>query len=233
MRYFWKWAPAFAATARAKDEKPQASDRPADPSVAPLHDQPTTPGSVSRSSTASPNDELTSLHSSWKFIFAVGLVSVLVGILAMLAPHIATSKTLFVIGTILVIAGITELFHAVMVRKLRAFALHLLAAALYLVLGVFVLEDTERAAGVLTLLFVAAFFVAGLLRIVFSLVERFPAWPWVFLNGVVDLILVFLTWEGWPESSLWVIGLFLGIELFTHGLAWVILALRARTIPPA
>jgi uncharacterized membrane protein HdeD (DUF308 family) len=148
----------------------------------------------------------------------------------MAAPHFATSKAVMIIGVVLVVAGITEVTHALMVRKLRGFAMHLLAAALYLVLGVFVLEDPDRAGAVLTLLFVASFLVGGLLRIVFSLAERFPGWPWVLINGVVDLILVFLTWREWPGSSLWVIGLFVGIELFWHGLAWVMLALGVRTV---
>jgi uncharacterized membrane protein HdeD (DUF308 family) len=91
------------------------------------------------------------------------------------------------------------------------------------------LEDPVRAATVLTLLIAAGFFVAGLLRIVFSLVERFPAWPWVLLNGVIDLILGGIILSGWPESSLWVIGLLLGIDLLFHGWAWVILALTVRT----
>jgi uncharacterized membrane protein HdeD (DUF308 family) len=170
---------------------------------------------------------------SWLFL-VLGLVSILIGCLAIGAPHVATSKTVLVIGVLLLIAGLTEVIHAVMVRNLRGFAMHLLAAALYLIVGLFVLEDPERAAGVLTLLLAASFFVGGVLRIIFSLVEHFPAWPWVLLNGVVDLILGILIWRGWPESSLWVIGLFVGIELLFHGWSWVILALTVRSVsaPP-
>src|SRR5262245_50447363 len=119
--------------------------------------------------TAPPADEGAVLRSRWWLLFALGLVLVIVGALAIGAPHIATSKTVAVIGVLLLIAGITEVFHALMVRNLRGFAMHLLAAALYLVVGLFVLEDQERAAGVLTLLLTASFLVAGLLRIIFSL----------------------------------------------------------------
>jgi uncharacterized membrane protein HdeD (DUF308 family) len=62
---------------------------------------------------------------------------------------------------------------------------------------------------------------------------QFPAWPWVLLNGVVNLILGVLIWRKWPESSLWVIGLFLGIDLLFHGWSCVILALTARAHSPA
>jgi uncharacterized membrane protein HdeD (DUF308 family) len=116
-----------------------------------------------------------------------------------------------------------------MVRNLRGFALHLLAAALYSIVGLFMLEDPIRAATVLTLLLTASFFVGGVLRIIFSLTVRFPAWGWVLFQGVVDLILGVLIWNGWPESSLWVIGMFVGIDLLLHGWSWVILALTVRT----
>jgi uncharacterized membrane protein HdeD (DUF308 family) len=50
---------------------------------------------------------------------------------------------------------------------------------------------------------------------------------------VVDLVLGFLILNGWPDSSLWVIGLFVGIDLFFHGWSWVILALTVRTASEA
>ena len=165
---------------------------------------------------------------SWLFL-ALGLVSIVVGILAIGAPHVWTEKFVVVIGVLLLITGVTEVIHAVMVRRVPGFAMHLLAAALYLFVGVFVLEAPDRAAVVLTLVLAASFFVGGGLRIIFSLVERFPAWTWVLLNGLVDLVLGVLIWRGWPESSLWVIGLFVGIDLLFHGWSWVILALTART----
>jgi uncharacterized membrane protein HdeD (DUF308 family) len=165
----------------------------------------------------------------WWLFLALGLVSVLVGLVAISSTFIATLASVVVFGVMLLVAGTTEVIHAVMVRNLRGFALHLLAAALYLFVGLFMLEDPVRAAAVVTLLLAAKFFVGGLLRIIFSLVVRFPAWPWVVLNGVVNLILGVLIFREWPESSLWVIGLFIGIDLLLHGWSWVILALTVRT----
>ena len=62
--------------------------------------------------------------------------------------------------------------------------------------------------------------------------ERFSAWPWVLLNGVVTLLLGISIWRQWPESSLWVIGLFVGIDLIFNGWSWVMLALAARSSMP-
>jgi uncharacterized membrane protein HdeD (DUF308 family) len=82
-------------------------------------------------------------------------------------------------GALLLVAGITEVIQEVMVRN-WGFALHPLAAGLYLVTGLFMLEDRERAAAVLALL-IAAIFVGGLLRTIYSLVERFHGWSWMVL----------------------------------------------------
>jgi uncharacterized membrane protein HdeD (DUF308 family) len=185
--------------------------------------------SLQTSTPGAPYDERATLHRARWLLFALGLVSVIVGFLAISYPHIATEKFVVVIGVLLLIAGISEVIHAVMVRNMRGFAMHLLAAVLYLIVGLFALEDPDRTAGVLTLLLAASFLVGGLLRIIFSLVERFPSWPWVLLNGVVDLILGVLIWNKWPDSGDWVIGLFVGIDLLFHGWSWIILALTVRT----
>ena len=176
-----------------------------------------------------PYDERASLRPAWWLFLALGLVSIIVGFLAISSAFIATLASVVAFGVLLLVEGIMEVIHAVMVRNWRGFALHLLAAALYLILGLFMLEDPARAAAFLTLLLAAALFTGGLLRIIFPLVMRFPSWPWVLLNGVVDLILGGVILSGWPESRLWVIGLFVGIELLTHGWSCVILALTVRT----
>jgi uncharacterized membrane protein HdeD (DUF308 family) len=180
-------------------------------------------------SAAAPYDERTSLRSRWWLFFMFGMVSVFVGLMAIGSPHVITSKSVAIIGVLMLVVGTTEVIHAVMVRNLKSFAIHLLSATLYLIFGVFLLEGPVQAVAVLTLLLAASFFVGGLLRIIFSLIEQFPAWRWVMLHGVVDLFLGVLIWSGWPESSLWVIGLFIGIDLLFHGWSWIILSLSART----
>jgi uncharacterized membrane protein HdeD (DUF308 family) len=175
------------------------------------------------------------LGRAWWLFVALGLVSIVIGFLAISSRFIAVTTWAIVVffGVLLLIAGFTEVVHAVLVRNWRGFALHLLAAALYLLTGLFMLEDPERAATVLTLLIGAGFLVGGVLRIVFALVERFHAWPWVVLHGVIDLFLGGIILSGWPESSLWVIGLLLGIDLIFHGWSWVALGLAVRRFAAA
>src|SRR5262245_9885876 len=179
-----------------------------------------------------PYDEVASLRRQRWLSFALGLASVIVGILAICFAYIAAMAQVIVFGILLLIAGVTEVIHSFMARNMRSFALHLLAAALYLLAGFFMIENPEWTAAVLTLLLAALFIVGGVLRIIFSLGADFPGWPWVLFNGLVDLALGALIWSGWPESGLWVIGLFVGIDLVLHGWSWMSLALAARTYNP-
>jgi len=177
---------------------------------------------------ASPHDELAHLQSAWWQLLALGVVSMAAGVLALGAAVAATLASVLVLGVLLVIAGVTEVMHAFVVRNARSFALHLLGAGMYLIVGVFMLEDPLQAANVLTLLLAASFFVGGVLRILFAGVARFRAWTWVVLNGVVDIVLALMVFNRWPESGLWVIGTFIGIDLLFHGWSWVVMALHLR-----
>ncbi len=177
-----------------------------------------------------PHYERAQLRRAWWLFLLLGLVSIVVGFLAVSSTVVATMASVLVFGVLLLVAGVTEVIHAILVRNWRGFALHLLTAGLYLIVGLFMIEDPVRAASVLTLLIAAGFLVGGGLRIIFALVERFHSWAWVVLHGVIDLVLGGIILSGWPGSALWVIGLFLGIDLIFQGWSWVILGLTVRSV---
>jgi len=182
---------------------------------------------------ASPNpiEELRELHKSWGWFLILGIVLLIAGCVAMSSSFLATIATVTWIGAILVVGGGVHLLSALRARRGRAFFLHILAGVLYVILGILMIQHPIGAAAAFTLMLSAAFMAAGLVRIVFAVAERFPGWVWVLLNGVITLALGVMIWREFPESSLWVIGLFVGIDLFLSGWSWIMLALAARTAP--
>ncbi len=40
-----------------------------------------------------------------------------------------------------------------------------------------------------------------------------------------------MIWQEWPASALWVIGLFVGINLLFRGFNWIALGLALRSLP--
>lgn len=180
----------------------------------------------------STHEEQASLQRVWWQLLILGIVAFGAGLFAISATFVATMASVLALGVLLLVSGITEVLHALLRRHGRSFALHLLAAAMYLIVGVFILEDPVQAAKVLTLLLAASFFVGGVLRILFAASVRFPSWQWVLVTGVVDLLLGLMIFNRWPDDSLWVLGLFIGIDLLFHGWTWIILALTVRNFTP-
>ena len=61
----------------------------------------------------------------------------------------------------------------------------------------------------------------------FSMKEGTP-WIWLVLSGVVTLLLGLMILTRWPVSSLYVLGLFLGIDLVIAGAGWIGIGLGLR-----
>lgn len=113
-------------------------------------------------------------------------------------------------------------------RNWGGFFLFVLLGVVYAVAGFLTLQHPLLAAETLTLMLAAAFLVAGAFRIIVALLERFPCWGWVLGNGILTMLLGLVIWQEWPDSGLWVLGLFVGIELIMNGVSWSVFAVGAR-----
>jgi uncharacterized membrane protein HdeD (DUF308 family) len=171
------------------------------------------------------------LRRNWGWFLILGIALILLGLVALSAAFVATIATVLVLGWILVIDGAFQAAMAFWSRRWSGFFLHVLAAVMTLIVGFLMLSKPVAAGLALTLLLAAYFLVSGFFRIVASLMMQFPSWGWVLLSGVVNVVLGALIWSEWPESGLWVIGLFVGIDLLFHGWSYVVFALAVRRVP--
>ena len=171
------------------------------------------------------------LRRNWGWLLAWGLALVVIGLLAIGFSFSATLGTVVAFGVLSMTGGVAEIVGSFWARQWGGLVLKLLAGVLYIVVGMLMVAHPIGAAAGLTLMIAAALLVSGLLRIIVAVMHRFSGWPWVVLNGVITLVLGVMIWRQWPESALWVIGLFLGIDLVFSGWTWVMLALAARSIP--
>jgi uncharacterized membrane protein HdeD (DUF308 family) len=176
--------------------------------------------------------ELGQLHKHWGLVLAIGVGMILLGTFFLIVPLIPTLLTLKFLGILLLIAAVMQLINAVTARQWRGFVLHLLAGLVQLIVGGFFLEETVLAAEVLTMVLAAGFIISGLFRMVMALTGDFTGRIWVLLNGFVTLILGLMIWRRLPDSGLWVIGLFLGIDTVLCGWTWVTFALQLSKRPP-
>jgi uncharacterized membrane protein HdeD (DUF308 family) len=179
------------------------------------------------SMTSSPRslDDVTGLEplrakSGW--IVALGAVYIVAGIIALGSVVLATVATVFVVGIMMVIAGVAEVINAFQIKTWGRFLLWLLLGALYIVAGFITFENPLLAAAILTLFLGIALIASGIMRIVlaFSMQAVMP-WIWVLLSGVITLLLGLVIVAHWPVSSLYILGLFLGIDLVLAGASWI------------
>jgi uncharacterized membrane protein HdeD (DUF308 family) len=140
----------------------------------------------------------------------------------------ATLVTVVFIGWLLLIGGILSAVHAFWRKQWRGFFLDLATGILYVVAGLMIIGNPGAAALTLTLLIAMLLLVGGIFRIVVALSGHFEHRGWVLLNGIITAALGILIWRQWPLSGLWVIGLFVGIEMIFYGWSLVMLSLIAK-----
>ncbi len=174
---------------------------------------------------------LEKLRGMWWVFAVLGIVLILLGVWAIGAPQVVTLATMTLFGILLLVGGVIELVSAFWTGKWSGFSLQILGGVLRVVVGLILVERPGLTAAAFTLMLAVFLMVGGLFRIAIALSERFPLWGWTILNGAVTLLLGVLIWQDLPEVGLWVIGMFIGIDLVFAGVLWLMVGLTIRRIP--
>jgi uncharacterized membrane protein HdeD (DUF308 family) len=166
--------------------------------------------------------ELQPLRAKSGWIVALGIIYVVAGLVALGSVVLATVATVFVVGIMMVIAGVAEVINAFQIKTWGKFLFWLLLGVLYIVAGFATFENPLLAAALLTLLLGFSLVASGIMRIVlaFSMKEGAP-WIWVALSGTITVLLGLVILAHWPVSGLYILGLFLGIDLVLAGASWI------------
>lgn len=172
---------------------------------------------------------LTPLRAKWGWIVALGVVYLIAGFVALGSVAMATVASVLVVGVMMIVAGVAEVFSAFQIKSWGKFLLWVLLGLLYIVGGFVTFENPLLAAALLTLILGVSLVASGIMRIIlaFSMKQETP-WIWVLLSGVVTLLLGLLILAHWPVSSLYILGLLLGIDLVMAGSGWIGLGFGLR-----
>jgi uncharacterized membrane protein HdeD (DUF308 family) len=172
---------------------------------------------------------LHSLRAKWGWVLALGIVYVVAGVIALGNELFSTVISVAIIGAVMFVSGVFEIISAFQMKTWSNFFLWILLGALYAVAGVFVWMNPLLAAGAFTLLISIALIASGLVRVflAFRLPDTAPRF-WICLSGAITVLLGAIILAKWPVSSLFVLGLFLGIDLLFAGFGWIGMALKLR-----
>ena len=169
----------------------------------------------------------------WELFLTQGVIMTILGILAVVWPGISTIGVDVYVGWLFLISGIVGLFTMFLAQDAQAFLWMLLTAALALFVGIILLWHPTEGAVSLTAVLTAFFIVEGIFQVAASLSYRavFPSqWGWMLASGIGDLILAGLIIAGWPGTASWALGLIVGVNLITSGVAITLVSLAGRSL---
>ena len=172
---------------------------------------------------------LSALHGKWGWIVALGVVYVIAGFVALGSVMMATVASVLVVGAMMIVAGVAEVFGAFQMKSWGKFLIWALLGVLYVIAGFLTWDNPVFAAVLLTLFLGASLIASGAVRLflAFSMKRESP-WVWVALSGAITLLLGLLIVARWPVNSVYILGLFLGIDLIMAGTGWMSLGFSLK-----
>jgi uncharacterized membrane protein HdeD (DUF308 family) len=170
-------------------------------------------------------------HHSGLFL-AEGIVLLILGLLAVLAPAIASLAATVLFGWLLLISGVVGLIATFRARQVAGFWWSLLSAVIGIVAGLLLLAWPKPGVLSLTAVLIAFLLAEGIVTILYAFEHRSALsgrWGWMLASGVIDVCLGGLLFAGFPGTAVWALGLLLGINLLFGGWALILMALHARS----
>ena len=174
-------------------------------------------------------DAIGQTRAKWGWFVALGVLLLIFGGIAFGNLVIATVASVYLVGWMMLFAGVVEIIHAFGVKTWGRFFYWLLSGLLYAVAGFFAFYNPLLASAVLTFLLAVALVAAGVLRLWVGYQQRAEKGSgWIIAAGIVTLLAGLVIAMGWPVNSLWILGLFLAIDLVFQGWAFIAFGLALK-----
>jgi len=165
--------------------------------------------------------------TSWYIAAAIAFI--VLGVFAIMEPAVASLGVALLVGWLFVFGGIAHLITAFKGGGAKQVIWQILISVVYVIGGVYLLANPLMAVGTLTLLLASVLFIAGVFEIA-AYFQIANASGWLLANGIVTLVLGGLIWFQWPSSSVWAIGLLVGVNLLMTGLTRLMLGAAGRRV---
>ena len=177
----------------------------------------------------------TSLHEHWVLFLIEGIILVVLGLIAIVVPPIATLAVELLFGWLFLLSGVVGLITTFWMRDAPGFWWSLLSGVLGIAAGIVLLVWPLSGVLSLTLVLIVFFTIEGIASIMYALehkLELSGRWGFMLASGIIDLIIAAIILFGLPGSAAWALGLLVGINLTFGGAALIAMALHARLLRP-
>ncbi len=165
-----------------------------------------------------PNSELDPIENLASTIKTLGILFIVLGFLGLLIPQIFSFVVEMFFGFIMLAGGLIFAYYSYQ-YPFSSF-IDWLKPLILMVTGILLLIFPTSGVAAFILLLSLYFFTDAFASFALSY-ERHPrpGWFWMTLNGIFSALLAILILIGWPESSMFYLGIFIGISLLLDGFA--------------
>ena len=176
------------------------------------------------------NDEVFGeLKKHWAWMLSLGIVMVILGVIGLGMTVLFNEIVVMYFGFLLLFGSGVQLMQAFRAEAWKGRVWHVLIALVYIVGGIIAITEPVIAGMTLALLIAWTLIVIGVLRLFMALQMRGAnGWLWTLLGGILSVVLGVMIINEWPQSGLWVIGLFVAIEILFAGWSQIMIALAAK-----
>lgn len=152
----------------------------------------------------------------------LGLGTIGLGGLAIIAPGLSGASVLVIVGLIVLVAGLVRAAFGWQAWSGGKGPFGLVIGGLAAVCGLLIIANPMSSLTLLTRAVAIYLAAEGLSQILFAL-RLMPenGWPWVLGDGALSILLGVAMWVGWPVSGVQALGLIIGLKLVSAGAVMV------------
>lgn len=154
---------------------------------------------------------------------AIAVLMIVLGLIAAAFPFFAGIASTLVFGWVFIFAGIAQIVYAFQSKRAGQVAWKLILGVLYLLAGILILANPLQGLLAFTLVLGITIFVQGIIQVslAFQFRRTSPNWGWTLTSGIIGIILGIFIWSSFPSSAPWLIGVWVGANLFLDGI-WML-----------
>jgi uncharacterized membrane protein HdeD (DUF308 family) len=159
-----------------------------------------------------------------------GVILIILGVIALSAATFTTLLSVILLGLLIALAGVVIVLDSFKSwwGSWSGLFLHVLLGVLYIVAGMFLIDQPLLGSISITFMLGIFYLVAGVFRLITATSWKMMRWGWNFFNGIIALLLGILILSNWPQSSLFMIGIFVGVDLVFAGWAYLMVRLASK-----
>ncbi|QDT97782.1 HdeD family acid-resistance protein [Gimesia aquarii] len=147
-----------------------------------------------------------------------GIILCVIGVICLIAPFVAGTAVVFVIGFLLLLGGILYAIQGARVDDVPGKTQHLILGILMVLGGIGIISHPVFGLTFLTLLMAMFFIFEGVWKIVMAFnVPPANGRNGILFSGAISLLLGGLIWSQWPLSGLWAVGTLMGVDFLLTG----------------